>query len=194
VYTRHLIAALTLALPACGPSIQVRTVVNPEANLTNLRTFRILPAPRPRDGRALPPDDPMLTNSITNQALRKAVIEGFQSRGYVLNDSTSDFVVAFYASARQKLDVTFWDYGYGWRPRWWRGWGAPRGEPLITEYTEGTVIVDALDPKSKELLWRGRGVAAVSEELQEYVTQLKKTVTAILDKFPRAPAEVARGR
>lgn len=181
--TQLFAAALTLAAIACGPAIQVRTVVSPEANLTNLRTFRILPAPKPRDGRPLPLHDPMLVNSITNRALRNALIEGFQSRGYVANDSTPDFVVASYASAKHRLDVTFWDYGYAWRPRWWRGWERPWGEAMVTEYTEGTVIIDVLDPKSKELLWRGRGVAV-----------LNKTVTAILDKFPRAPAEVARSR
>lgn len=185
-------AAVVLAAVACGPTIQVRTVASPEANLRNLRTFRILPGPRPRDGRPLPPRDPMLVNSITNHALRNALIEGFQSRGYVANDSTPDFVVASYASAKHKLDVTYWDYGYVWRPRWWRGWGPPWREATVTEYTEGTVIIDVLDPKSKELLWRGRGVAAVSDDVQEYLTHLKKTVAAILDEFPRTPPEVAQ--
>lgn len=184
-------AVFALAATACGPAIQVSTVISPEANLTGLRTFRILPTPRPREGRPVPPQDPMFVNSITNRALRNALIEGFQSRGYVANDSAPDFVVASYASAKHKLDVTYWDYGYVWRPRWWRGWGTPRGEAIVTEYTEGTVIVDVLDPKSKELLWRGRGVAVVSDDVQEYLTHLKTTVMAILDEFPRARRQVA---
>jgi hypothetical protein len=184
--------ALALATAACGPAIQVRTVVSPEANLRGLRTFRILPSPRPRDGKPLRSEDPMLVNSITNRALHDALVEGFQGRGYVASDSTPDFVVASYASAKHKLDVTHWDYGYMWRPRWWRGWGPPWGETTVTEYTEGTVIIDVLDPKSKELLWRGRGVAVVSDDLQQYVTHLKKTVDAILDEFPRAPTAVAQ--
>lgn len=185
------LVALALVAAACGPAIQVRTVVSPEANLGNLRTFRILPGPRPRDRGVVPPDHPMFVNSITNRVLRNALLDGFQGRGYVASDSAPDFVVASYASAKHKLDVTYWDYGYVWRPRWWRGWGPPWREAMVTEYTEGTVIIDVLDPKTKELLWRGRGVAVVSDDVQEYLTHLKKTVTAILAEFPAAATVVA---
>jgi len=56
--------------------------------------------------------------------------------------------------------------------------------PTVTQYTQGTVIVDVFDPKTKELLWRGQGVAAVSDNEQQYEQELKKTVEAIVDKFP----------
>jgi len=49
------------------------------------------------------------------------------------------------------------------------------------------VIVDVIDPNTKELLWRGQGVAKVSDNEAQYEQDLWKTVTAILDKFPRSP-------
>ncbi|TMB15002.1 MAG: DUF4136 domain-containing protein, partial [Deltaproteobacteria bacterium] len=69
--------------------------------------------------------------------------------------------------------------------RWW-GFG-PYEQPTVTEYTQGTVIVDVIDPNTKELLWRGQGVAKVSDNEAQYEQDLWKTVTAILDKFPRSP-------
>lgn len=188
------VAALsTLALMACGPAIDVRTVVSPDAHFGTLHTFRILPAPEPRRGERLPPDDPMLVNSITNRALRHAVSDALAERGYVPSDSHPDFLVAYYASSKHKLDVTWWNYGYPFRPRWWRGWGPRWGGPVVTEYTEGTVIIDLLDAATKDLLWRGRGVAVVSDDVQEYLIDLKRTISAILDELPRAtPAVVAR--
>jgi len=188
----HLLGAAALTLTACGPAIHVRTVVSPDAGLSRLATFRILPVPRPRDDRRLAPDDPMLVNSITNRVLHNALVEGFQTRGYVLHDADPDFAVAFYASARRKLDITYWNYGYVWRPRWWRGWGPRWGGASMTEYTEGTLIIDVLDAKTKELLWRGRGVTVVSDDMQEYLNDLKATVTAILDEFPHARATATR--
>jgi hypothetical protein len=188
----RLIGVVALALAAaCGPAIRVQTVVNPEAHLGSLRTFRVLPGPRPRDRAVVPADHPMFVNSITNRALRSALVAGFVGRGYTVADSAPDFVVASYASAKHKLDVTFWDYGYVWRPRWWRGWGPHWREPMVTEYTEGTVIIDVLDPETKELLWRGRGVAVVSDDMQEYLKHLERAVTAILAEFPAAPPLVA---
>ena len=57
---------------------------------------------------------------------------------------------------------------------------------MVTQYTQGTVIVDVINPTTKELLWRGQGVAAVSDNEAQYEQDLWKTVTAILDKFPQA--------
>ena len=188
----HLLGAAALTLTACGPAIDVRTVVSPDAGLSRLAAFRILPVPRPRDDTRLAADDPMLVNSITNRVLHNALVEGFQTRGYVLDETDPDFAVAYYASARRKLDITYWNYGYVWRPRWWRGWGPRWGGATMTEYTEGTVIVDVLDAKTRDLLWRGRGVAVVSDDIQKYLEDLKATVTAILDELPRAQATAAR--
>jgi hypothetical protein len=53
------------------------------------------------------------------------------------------------------------------------------------------VIVDVFDPKTKELLWRGQGVAPVSDNEVQYEQDLKKTVAAIIDKFPAAATKVS---
>jgi hypothetical protein len=78
--------------------------------------------------------------------------------------------------------------------RWWTGWGRGRVGPTVTEYTEGTVIIDVIEPTSRDLLWRGRGVAIVSDDEREYLTDLRNTVAAILEKFPRAQPAVAQIR
>ncbi len=67
-------------------------------------------------------------------------------------------------------------------------------EPMVTQYTQGTVIVDVFDPKNKELLWRGQGVAAVSDNQDQYVQELQATVAAILAKFPATAAKVAQAQ
>src|SRR6266852_4466442 len=99
--------------------------------------------------------------------------------------------------ARTSSSTSRRDYGYSLRPRWWRGWG-PRYrdmyEPMVTQYTQGTVIVDVFDPKNKELLWRGQGVAAVSDNQEQYVQDLQTTVGAILAKFPAATGKVAQAQ
>jgi hypothetical protein len=126
----------------------------------------------------------MLVNSISDRALRADLVKGFENRGYLLVDNP-DFSVAYYASTKNKLDVTYWDYGYDFYPDSWDGWG-PGWGPTVTQYTQGTVIVDVINPVTKELLWRGQGVATVSDDETQYEQDLWKTVTAILDKFPQA--------
>ena len=180
-------AALVLALTACA-SVDVRTVTSPGANLTALHTFAVMPQPDRRLPAAQSTNDPMLVNSISNRALRADLVKAFENRGYVLSDKP-DFTVAYYASAKEKLDVTYWDYGYRYYPSWWDGPGFyDRNAPSVTEYTQGTMIVDVVDPSTRELLWRGQGVATVSDDEAQYEQDLWKTVMAVLEKFPRAVA------
>jgi len=179
-------AAAVLALAACA-SVDVRTATSPDANLGALRTFSVMPNPERPPQFAPSKNDPMLVNSISNRALRADLVKGFQGRGYALADNP-DFAVAYYASTTQKLDVTYWDYGYPFYPGWWGG-GAPGWGPYdstVTQYTQGTVIVDVINAKTKELLWRGSGVATVSDDEAKYEQDLWKTVTAVLEKFPQA--------
>ena len=184
IYRPLAIPAAILAVAACA-SVDVRTATSPDANLSALRTFSIMQHANPQSPSAQSTNDPMLVNSISNRALRADLVKGFENRGYALSDSSPDFKVAYYASTKDKLDVTYWDYGYPYYPRWW-GFG-PYEQPTVTQYTQGTVIVDVIDPNTKELLWRGQGMANVSDNEAQYEQDLWKTVTAILDKFPRAP-------
>lgn len=168
---------------ACAPSFDIKTVVSPSASIGDLHTFRLLPVPPRRDGRGpTGAYDPMVNNSITNRALRETLAAAFTRRGYAVSEGAPDFLVAVYASAREKLDIEQWDYGYPIRPRRW-----PAYETVtVTEYTEGTVVVDVIDAKSRDLLWRGTGASRMSERPDEDVRELQEVAKSIVKRFPRA--------
>lgn len=181
-------ASLALLSVGCGRSIEVRTMAAPDAGLSTLHTFRMLPGPARRDGRAATgADDPMISNSIANRAIRERIRRAFEENGYVLDERNPDFAVAFYATAREKLDVSTWDYGYPFTPGWPR---YPRQRQMVTQYTEGSVIIDVVKPVSRDLLWRGEGKAELSEDPSDNVQQLAKAAEVIVSKFPHATSRV----
>jgi len=156
----------------------------PEVSFNDLQSFRMLPSPARRDGRPVTgEDDPMVANSIANRALRDHIIKSFQDRGYALDNRNPNFAVAFYASARERLDVTTWDYGYPFYPGWPR---YPQQSPSVIQYTEGSVVIDVVRPGTRQLLWRGVGKAVFSDDPVENVKQLTKAAEAIVAKFPEA--------
>lgn len=174
---------LALAVGACASAVTVRTMVAPEAGFTTQRTFRILEGPVRRDGRpATGADDPMVNNSIANRALRDRIAKAFVARGYAQVERDADLDVAFYASARETLDVTVWDYGYPVRSRW--PW--PTMRQTVTEVTEGRVVVDVIDPRTRELLWRGEGTSRLSDDPAENVKELARAAAEVVKKFPSA--------
>jgi hypothetical protein len=137
------------------------------------------PSPRAGDRG----NNPILVNAITNRSLRADIVRALRGRGYEESDSAPDFLVAYYATARETLHLDAWNYGYRWRPGWGR-WGQV---PAVTEFTKGSVVLDLVDPQSRELLWRGHGVSAVSDQPAEYRKDLKETVAAIVAKLPEPP-------
>lgn len=189
---RLMYTSVVLATVGCGPAIEVRTMTAPDRGLTGMHTFRILPGPARRDGRAVTgADDPMISNSIANRAIRERIERAFLGRGYLIAERHADFAVAFYATARERLDVTMWDYGYPFHPRWRR---YDRPVQTVTDYTEGSVIVDVIDPRTRDLLWRGEGTARLSDDTSKNVELLAKAAEAIIAEFPQAtgPIVVAR--
>jgi hypothetical protein len=168
-----------MAASGCSRNIQVRTVAAPGANFAGRRTFRMLPAPQYRGTTPLAANDPMLVNSITYRALRDEIRRAFESRGYRFSPTSADLDIAAYATAGRKLDIRTFDYGIDWR-------GFPRQYVDVYEYEQGTVIIDVIDPTTHQLLWRGQGVAAVSEDPNKFIAELRKAVDAIVAKFPPA--------
>jgi len=115
-----------------------------------------------------------------NPPVGQRVTAAFVARGYQLVDSAPDLAVAFYASAHETLDVTVWDYGFPFRPRW----PQPMYQQMVTEVTEGSVVVDVIDPRSRELLWRGEGKARLSADPAENVKELARVAAEVVKKFP----------
>jgi hypothetical protein len=204
-------AVVAAAITGCssGGGVQVRTAVEPDANLAGLHTFYVLTAPsRSVAATPLPATDPMLDNSITNRALRSDLTQALQTRGYApTSRQGADFLVAYYAGTKQKLDTTYWgptfDPGWRYQYRGRRGWAWPYyGAPYygmmnpwgaqrasVTSSTQGQVIVDLTDSKTNELIWRGQGVEPVSTDPAQYASDLQGVVNAIVARFPQASAQ-----
>jgi hypothetical protein len=203
---------IVAAIAGCssGSQLKVSTTVEPGADLSGLHTFYVLTPPaRSANATPLAANDPMLENSITNNALRSDLTQSFQSRGYVAAPrQTADFLVAYYAGTKEKFDTTYWgptfDPGWRYSYRGRRGWAWPYygagyyGGPFydggganVSSYTQGRVIVDVTDPRTSELLWRGQGVEPVSSDPVKYASDLQGVVNAVVAKFPQGTQATA---
>ena len=161
-------------LVAAGPAFAgVRTATSPDAHLTAFRAFDLMkqPADAPAHGSS-------------DRALRTDLVKGFEDLGYIRSENP-DFLVAYYVAGKDDLDVALWDYGYPFHPRWFgpgRDWGTET--EFATRYPRGTVLVDVVDARTEEVLWRGHDVADIAGSETQYEQDLSKTLTAILQRFP----------
>jgi hypothetical protein len=88
-----------------------------------------------------------------------------------------DFLIAYYIGARDKVDVTRHGYRYGPHGRW----VGHRVE--VHRYKEGTLILDFVDPESKQLVWRGTAVGAL-RDMTAGADVVRGVVSKILAGFP----------
>src|SRR6202162_561593 len=149
---------------------QVKTDFDHQANFSQYKTYSWQEIKPP--------------NSLWDARIKSAVDAQLAAKGWTQVDSGGDVaIVAIATSHTERTLQTFYDgMGGGWR---WRGFGG-MGESTTTEqdYTEGTLVVDLYDTKTKQLIWRGSAEDMVSNNAEKNEKNLNKGVEKMFKKFP----------
>lgn len=166
------VPVLFLLGAACAASIEVRSDYDGSVNFASYRTYDWLPEPDRGPGAAHPP-----SKSFMDRRVKVAVNNELLSKGY-RKSRNPDFLITYHANVKNRVDVT--THGYGYRRSFTR-------RVYVDHYKEGALILDIIDPRTKELVWRGWGTGVVDEGKAEQ--QVRKTVTKILEQFPPGSEE-----
>ena len=114
----------------------------------------------------------------------------------VAEKDLADVWVSYFATSEKQQDVqTFRNYnhvyGYANCYRCYRPvFPVMTTEVYVTDYTEGTLIIDIIDPKSKNLKWRGvtrskmTSSHADSMTVEERIQAIDEAVETILKQYP----------
>lgn len=166
-----LVLALLALVVSCGPSISVNHDYDPGYNFANLKTYNWIKITVPEGA-----------SELVIKRFMNAIDRELEAKGMVKTQENPDFLIAVQGLTQTKVDVT--DYGYGYGP--YRRWGA--GGVDISTYEEGTVLLDFVDGKAKEMFWRGAATGTVEPGLSAEKQEQKFAMTAskLLAKFPPA--------
>lgn len=146
-----------LALAACS-TVSVTTDYDRTVSFTKYKTYALAPAAK---GQTLSPS--------SEAALRDALRAEMAKKGIVEKTSGKpDLAIARHVFLQEKLAVHeytdwgygsgYWPYGYGVYNTWP---GAPRTYVDVTQYTQGTLVLDFVDTKTNQLVFRGTGKGTV---------------------------------
>jgi hypothetical protein len=146
------IAATSVPVIAADPST-TESYYDKHYDFSHLRTFDF--KVQRRISR-----DPIADNRIWADLIRTAAQTNLQTHGFRHTPGEgADVLVAFYVGLTERYDVHVMDYGFPgywgpWRYGWYWGW--PGNVDVWTiPYTDSTLIVDVIDAKSNQLVWRG---------------------------------------
>lgn len=126
-------------------------------------------------------------DGLTEGRIRAALEAELPGRGLVYTTSRpADVHVAYHAAVSQRLETTPTTaaFGYGWGSHF----AAVGTGTTVEVYDEGTLVIDLVDPASKNLVWRGTARSAVNlnatPEARE--ARIRQAVRRILEQYPPA--------
>jgi hypothetical protein len=177
-------------------------------NLSKYRTFAWMPAGHNNDKAN--------TNMAADAKIKDAATSSLVNKGLTLSQRDPDLIVS-YSSVVGTGTRTYYYPMYGGYPGYgfgyggfgyggWGGWGGyyrpyyyAYGAPFMyggmgisqDHYKEGTLIIDLIDRRSKQIVWRGFGVGEVHRNHQKDIDALPEVVAGVLDQLSLAPSIAA---
>ena len=174
-----LLGTAMLALTGCS-TVKVQTDYDRSVAFGQYRTYTLSPAAQ---GLTLSP--------TSEAALRDSLRNAFATRG--ITEATgqgADLEVVRHVFTRDQTSVqqyTDWGYSYAgpWPGRYgsYGMWvGAPTTYTDVRHYTEGTLILDFVDAKTRKLVFRATGTGTVGST-KANASSIEKAVTKIILAF-----------
>jgi len=163
-----------LLFSSCS-TLRVNYDYDPEADFTRLKTFDWLPMPA--DKRI---------DELVLKRIKDSVSRQLQAKGFGSSSETPDFLIALHGGKETKVNIADRGYNYSRRNRY-RYYGDRRMD--IYKYEEGTLILDFVDSKSNELIWRGSATDVLDPDPtpEQRSKKIDEAVGKILENFPPVP-------
>jgi len=137
-------------------------------------------------------------NTLVIDRVKSAIADSLAKHSFEqVSKDQADLIFVFHVNVTQRSDIRtdyerigYGSYGYGFG---YGGYGGGYGTRVVAvpstyRWKEGRLIIDALNPKTNKIVWRG----VVSDELTrgqtspaEKTKYINKVVSKLLRKFPK---------
>jgi len=172
--TRIVLAAAVIIPGLSCSSMTVRADHDSQHDFSAYSTFAIFE----RQGKE--PRKPQMS-PIVDRRIAATMASELEGKGF---DSTSprgaDFLVTFYTAVRRRVVINRAGGWYGWGR-----WGMRGGSTWVNSYPEGTLVIDIIDRRDRQLVWRGVGEGAFTK-MNPSDDKVAKKVAKIMSSFPPA--------
>ena len=184
------ISLILAVLASCGPKVETNKRVSKDLSIYDSFSF-------------LPNQDTIrnseLDNAFVNEVVIDEIVQNMENKGYRLERNQPDLLVYYHLMLDEEMAVNaspaYTNYSY-YTPGYYVGpyyrnymynnyFTVPRlaGADIDqVPYKEGTIVIDLIDRRTNEIVWRGKASDVVyfdniEEELRDYIN-------AIYENFP----------
>jgi hypothetical protein len=168
-------------LASCTSVPEIRTDYDKSIDFAQYKTFAFI-QPLGTDREAY--------STITTSLIKRAVQTQLEARGYVYSAKDPDLLVNFNTKVEDKTVITDRPVApiahyYQYRGRLYSIWNTYGYETDIDQYKEGTLNVDLVDAKRKQLVWEGIAIGRVTQKaIKDRETRINAAVQEIFAQYP----------
>lgn len=189
---------LSIFLIGCS-AYQYYAIQSANASFNKYRTFAWLPSP----------DTSRRINDIADEKIKDAVTAGLEKRGLTLQVTRPDLLVRYSVQVRDRIRIyNYPAYVYGpgiiyrgvMHNRYGRYFYYNYTSPFPVfvgndidqvPYKEGTLIIDLIERRNHQVIWRGYGTGDVDNP-ERAIGDIPQVAEGILNKLPIAPLAPVR--
>jgi hypothetical protein len=168
-WSRHFFLLFLLLIAACSAIYEVSYDYDQEVDLTGLRSYDWFPIPK-----GVEADD------LVAGRVKKAVNAEMAEKGIRADSADPDFLIAMHVGSEEKVSQSDGGTTYSFY------WHARKGRSRSFRYQEGTLVLDFIDGKSRQFVWRGqaKGFVDNNSNPEKGDKQVNEAVRKILKNFP----------
>lgn len=164
-----------LFISACS-TIQVSENYDTSYDFSKLKTFNYIPS---KDKK----------HALTIRQIQKELKTQLAAKGFRFVTANPDFQIAVYGGSEDKVSIqsTYSGYNYGGWYRGGYGGGIYSGSTIdVYEYKEGTLVLDFVDGKSKEVVFQSISTKELARnpDMETRLKNIKNVVTKAIRTFP----------
>jgi hypothetical protein len=138
-------------------------------------------------------------SDLDKKRILRAIETEMSTRGFIKSDNP-DVLINIFTKEQERVDIYNNNFGWGgmggwggfggwgmgglgWGPGLVWGWG---GGNFVSTSTEGSLYIDLVDTKSKQLVWQGKGegTLANTKNIQKKEQRIKEFVSQIMEQYP----------
>ncbi|MEE4203624.1 MAG: DUF4136 domain-containing protein [Halieaceae bacterium] len=191
--SRLITFGITLLLTACVTTPKPVVDYDPGYDFSQVKSFSWYEKSGKVSG-----DNPLEMTDFQKERVNTALSRALQAKGltYVEDPDAADVLLSWHVNINSKTDVRTYStpnmnmgiaMGYGRYNRYamYTCFTCARDTDVrVTEYNEGTFIVDLIDPKKQQSVWRSVTQSRVNEDNIRDQATLDDAATRILSVFP----------
>jgi hypothetical protein len=128
--------------------------------------------------------DKVEISDLDKRRILRSIDEEMTAKGFAKSE-TPDLLINIFTKEREQVNVNQfnagWGYGWGWG---WNPWMWNGGYNQVTTTSEGTLTIDLIDAKKKEMIWQGEGTGFLTKNTNKKDENIKGFVTKIMAQYP----------